>query len=106
MKLREIREAKGFTQRQAALGLNLSPSLYNKYENGLREPSNAMLPVFADFFGVTVDELLGREAEKKPADGEPIDGNLAIMLDQFPRLSPDEQRDILSHTAWLLSKHE
>jgi transcriptional regulator with XRE-family HTH domain len=61
MKLKEIREAKGITQRQAALGLNLSPSVYNRYENGLREPSNALLPVIADYFGVTVDELLGRE---------------------------------------------
>lgn len=60
MKLKEIRESKGMSQRQAALGLNLSPTVYNRYENGLREPSNALLLVIADFFGVTVDELLGR----------------------------------------------
>lgn len=36
MKLKEIREARGMTQRQAALGLNLSPTVYNRYENGIR----------------------------------------------------------------------
>lgn len=61
MKLKEIREAKGISQRQAALALNLSPTVYGRYENGIREPSNAMLLVIADYFGVTVDELLGRD---------------------------------------------
>ena len=63
MRLREIRESRGMSQRQAALGLNLSPTVYNRYENGAREPSNALLLVIADFFGVTVDEILGREAD-------------------------------------------
>lgn len=67
MRLKEIREARGISQRQAALGLNLSPTVYNRYENGIREPSAAMLLVIADYFGVTVDELLGREA---PEPGE------------------------------------
>lgn len=62
MRLKEIREQHGISQRQAALGLNLSPTVYNRYENGTREPSAAMLLVIADYFGVTVDELLGRDA--------------------------------------------
>lgn len=65
MKLKEIRESKGITQRQAALALNLSPTVYNRYENGLREPSNALLLVIADYFGVTVDELLGRQVKRQ-----------------------------------------
>ena len=60
MKLREIREAKGISQRKAALDLNLSPQVYNRYENGLREPPNALLLAIADYFGVSTDELLGR----------------------------------------------
>lgn len=68
MKLKEIRESKGISQRQAALALNLSPTVYNRYENGLREPSNAMLLVIADYFGVTVDELLGRVPPEQIAE--------------------------------------
>ncbi len=60
MKLREIRESRGITQRQAAIDLNLSPTVYNRYENGIREPSNALLTVMADFFNTTVDDILGR----------------------------------------------
>ena len=61
MRLKEIRESKGISQRQAAMGLNLSPTVYNRYENGIREPSNIILLAMADYFGVSVDELLGRE---------------------------------------------
>lgn len=68
MKLKEIREASGMSQRQAALGLNLSPTVYNRYENGLREPPNALLTTIADFFGVSIDELLGHS---KPEDSDP-----------------------------------
>jgi transcriptional regulator with XRE-family HTH domain len=63
--MKEIRESKGISQRQAALALNLSPTVYNRYENGIREPSNALLLVIADYYGVTVDELLGRTPPEK-----------------------------------------
>jgi len=78
MKLKEIREARGMSQRQAALGLNLSPTVYNRYENGIREPSNALLVAIADYFHVSVDAILGRE----PADDLPpaLDDALVDLL--------------------------
>ena len=68
MKLKEIRESRGISQRQAAIALNLSPTVYNRYENGLREPSNVIMLAMADYFGVSVDELLGRAVEQPPED--------------------------------------
>ena len=68
MKLKEIRESRGISQRQAAIALNLSPTVYNRYENGLREPSNVIMLAMADYFGVSVDELLGRTDEQPPED--------------------------------------
>lgn len=75
MRLKEIREARGITQRQAALDLNLSPTVYNRYEKGLREPSNVVLLAIANYFGVSVDELLGREPV---SEQELIDAEAAI----------------------------
>jgi transcriptional regulator with XRE-family HTH domain len=68
MKLKEIRESRGISQRQAAIALNLSPTVYNRYENGLREPSNVIMLAMADYFGVSVDEILGRTAEQPEED--------------------------------------
>lgn len=67
MRLKEIRESRGITQRQAAIALNLSPTVYNRYENGLREPPNVIMLAMADYFGVSVDEILGRSTDQ-PAD--------------------------------------
>ena len=91
MKLRVTREAKGISQRQAALGLNLSPTVYNRYENGIREPSNIVLLAMADYFGVTVDELLGREIEDPP-DGQTRTIEAKIISAGIDKM-PKEDRD-------------
>lgn len=70
MKLRELREEKGLTQREVAELIGVSPVVYNRYEKGIREPSNDMLVTIAVFFGVTVDELLGRTDAQKPSEHE------------------------------------
>ena len=94
MRLKEIREEKGVSQRQAALGLNLSPTVYNRYENGTREPPNALLPVIADYFGVTVDELLGRPpAENENAAPRTFEARIISgVADQLPQ---DERKRLL-----------
>ena len=95
MRLKEIREARGISQRQAAIALNLSPTVYNRYENGLREPSNVVMLAMADYFGVSVDDLLGRDTKKAPADaGDELRGRIS-------RLTP-QNRDALSAYVDLL----
>ena len=93
MKLKEIREARGMTQRQAALGLNLSPTVYNRYENGIREPSNALLVAIADYFHVSVDTILGRE----PADDLPpaLDDALVDLLVNLPPAQVQRVKDFV-----------
>lgn len=87
MRIKEIREARGIKQNQAALGLNMSPSLYNRYENGTREIPNVLLPVIADFFGVTVDELFGREVAEGTKDKpKTIEARIVSFgMDQLPQ---------------------
>lgn len=90
MRLREIRESRGISQRKAALDLNLSPVVYGRYENGLREPSNALLTLIADYFGVTVDELLGRAS---PDEIETPRTEEARILAQGIDKMPKEDRE-------------
>lgn len=100
MKLKEIRESRGISQRQAAIALNLSPTVYNRYENGLREPSNVIMLSMADYFGVSVDELLGRTAEQ-PADQDEAwtirerlrrDPAYRLLFDAADNASPEHLR--------------
>ena len=103
MRLKEIREERGISQRQAALGMNLSPSLYNRYENGTREPSNAMMLVMADYFGVTVDELLGRDREEETK--APRTPEARIVSGGMDNLPKEDREKILAVVKAMYANH-
>lgn len=58
--LKILREQKKKSQAEMAEILHISRQSYNFYENGQREPKIDMLLKMADYFGVSVDYLLGR----------------------------------------------
>lgn len=58
-RLKELRGKR--TQIEIANAIGISRASYSHYENGIREPDNEILSKIADFYQVTVDELLGRE---------------------------------------------
>ena len=57
--LRYLREARDMKQRQVAEALGVSRSAYTNYEAGARCPDADMLTKMADFFEISVDEILG-----------------------------------------------
>ena len=60
MKLRELREQKGVTQKEVATAVGCTSTVYSRYERGEREPDIGMLCCLADYFDVTLDVLVGR----------------------------------------------
>lgn len=60
MRLKELRVQNGQTQKQMAEIIRYSIEEYARYEKGQREPNLKTLCVFADYFGVTLDYLVGR----------------------------------------------
>ena len=59
MRLKELRKAKKVRQSEVAEAINCSQAVYSRYENGERTPSPDTIKALANFFGVTVDYLLG-----------------------------------------------
>ena len=57
-KLKELRSAKGISQARLADDIHISRSAVAKWENGLGLPNDESLRMLADYFGVTVDELI------------------------------------------------
>ena len=57
-KLQQIREERGLKQKDVAADLNISRSTYSSYETGAREPSLDMLIKIADYFGLSIDDML------------------------------------------------
>ena len=60
VRIRELRHARGLTQKQAATAFGVSEILWRKYEEGTRTPTFDGLIALADFFGVSLDYLTGR----------------------------------------------
>lgn len=60
MKLKEIRERSNISQRELAQKLGYFPQAISRYESGHTEPNIETLIKLADFFHVTIDELVGR----------------------------------------------
>ena len=59
--LRELRTKKGVYQKDVASYLGVERTTYVKYERGDTEPSFETLCKLADYFNVSVDEILGRK---------------------------------------------
>lgn len=59
-RLVECRKSKGVTQKGVALGVGISERGYQRYETQEREPTIGILIALADFFGVSLDYLVGR----------------------------------------------
>ena len=59
MKLRELREQKGVTQKEVATAIGCTATVYSRYEREEREPDISTLCSLADYFEVSTDTLIG-----------------------------------------------
>ena len=59
-RLKEIRKKRKISQLKLAIDLDLNQNSISRYENEQREADYKTLILFADYFGVSVDYLLGR----------------------------------------------
>lgn len=74
-RLKELRKSKGITQTEISRMLGISQNNYSYWENGKVKIDNESLQKLADFFGITVDYLLGRN-EKSPSNVFDVEGLL------------------------------
>lgn len=99
-RLKILRKNKGLTQTQVADAVELGRQAYAYYEKGERAPSPETLCKLADFFGVTVDELLGRTPQ--------LFDNARIerpeVLDLFEQLNVAEQERALGYMERMLEE--
>ena len=71
-KLKYFRKTKGIDQNGIAEIFGITQSTYSRYENGKRDIPTDMLTKFADYFGVTVDQILGLDDPAPEPIGRPI----------------------------------
>ena len=109
-KIRELRKSRGLSQSSLAKILGVAQNTLSYWENGRFDVDNKSLALMADFFGVSVDYLLGREIAQKesPAasnsDEADLDRELIKLLCQLD--SPQEEQRVKDFVRGLLAARE
>ena len=63
-KMREHRENAGLSQTQLGKQTNISHQNINRWERDIISPSIEYCVILADFYGISIDELIGHEIKK------------------------------------------
>ncbi len=95
--LKALRTEKSLSQQKLADALGLSQQSIYKYETQWCEPDIDMLIKLADFFGTSVDYLIGHsDINRKIEPVSPYDLNTdeAALIDTYRNLSPEEKESI------------
>ena len=100
MELKAIRIKKHLTQADVANYLGIARNTYTQYEQGLHKVPPEILCKLADFFGVTVDELLGRS----PQLFDDARVERPEVLDLFEQLNVAEQERALGYMERMLEE--
>ena len=64
-KIKQLRFKAGLTQEQLAERLGIGPQSVSKWENAVSMPDITALPLLAEIFGVSIDELFDLTKEQK-----------------------------------------
>ena len=102
-RMKELREAKGLSAREAAKQIGVPSTTYHNWEKGEREPNSEMLICLADYFDVSIDYMLGRTAKREAKRTVAASRAEEELLRLFRSMTDDERSLILS-TAKAIKK--
>lgn len=88
-RLKELRKEKKLLQKDVASAVNHSITCISDWERGKREPSIDDLIRLADFFGVSIDYLVGREEDGVViVSGNELSKDESALIDKMRCLDP------------------
>ena len=105
IRLKELREERKWSMRDAARFLNKPYTTYVNHEKGYREPDSEDLKAYAKAYDVSIDYLVGRTDIKKAVIQD--DGNeqkRIKAMNLFDALSDSEKDNIISQLEWLAQR--
>ena len=105
--LKNLRKELGLSQKQIADVLHISQQTYSDYENCKTEPTGETLIAIANYFEVSVDELLGREAEKNLIERPPYeitDKQLIDFIKLYKVMTEIQKAQVLGFVIGLLEQ--
>ena len=107
--LKNLRKAKGLSQEELAIKLNVVRQTVSKWEKGLSVPDSEMLIRLAEVLDTSVTVLLGETVEtqeNEPTDLKVLSEKLELLNEQFARQNEKGGKSgglcLLPSELWLL----
>jgi transcriptional regulator with XRE-family HTH domain len=101
-KIKKVREAKGFSQRQIAKELGMDPSQYSKIENGKTDPTTSTLEKIAKALNIEISDLFASDDIFK--DINSADKTLVEKIRLIEQLDDKERASIYNIIDSLFAK--
>lgn len=101
----KLRKEKGLTQKQSAEVFGVSDKAVSKWERSEAMPDVSLLPAIADFYGISIDELLQGEIKEKREENNSFSQNGTEKNRRKKRIILNVSADVfllLTFIAWLI----
>ncbi len=106
LKLRELRQEKGYTQKQISDKTGISRSVLSQYETGHSEPTASVIIKLADALEVTTDYLLERADELDnvtvQSSAPPLPADELELLRLFRQMNQKQKNRVIGFSEGLL----
>lgn len=117
LRLRDLRRKKGDPYCEFAKRLHISESTLSRWELGESEPNYQTLRELADYFGVSVDYIIGKTEDPRPFPsedtrsmdercGDPNNKFLFTIWRKSENLTDEQKEEILLFIEFLEAKSE
>ena len=94
-KISSLLKEKHFSQKDLCEHLGIKQQAFTNWKNGNNDSYKKHLPQIAEFLGVSVDYLLGKDEKKeKPIEGDGLSDNMKKLI-EFAKKVPDDKVDLL-----------
>ena len=107
-RIKELRTEKKLTQAELGEKINSTQRQVSKWELGAIEPNITDLQKLADFFGCTVDYLIGREEEDGVVivSGNELSKDESALIDKLRCLDPLNKELAYQYVDFLSERHK
>lgn len=106
LRIREVREQLGISQKDFAKSLGIKPTTYNGYETGMHDPKSDILVHIAKMYNVSIDYLLGISDVMFLKDTLPSNVNIQAvhpLLTIYESLNEDGQEELMNYAKYVAS---
>lgn len=102
LRLKELRKKKQISQQKLAIDLNVSQAAISKYEQGLAEPDIRMLKEMSEYFGVSIDYLVGRTKQNIFFTENTYNEREKELLYYFKKLQINQKEKVFAYIQGML----